>query len=356
MAVREECDQMGVSYYDTLLPIREPGPGLQDAMVGLRLPYRALASIDVPEGRVVVAFVSDSAQLSRLFSANWAQARTCQEPDATLYALARPAASYGLDERFDRARWWSRNHKMMAVFRFGSYRLVKVCVRSICSAVSGDDILFLHGCALSVGAGANQRGVVITGSSGAGKTTLVAGLLRHPDYPIAVLNDDWGAVSLSSGTSVSTVERTLHMKSSSVLALCPDFFTTAPAGSYLRDLSEPEGGARVLVPPERVYGTAWKAMATVVTHVAVVVREPAGWLPPAQGGDAVLALESEDGGGFAHHHEAFFNGSLILTTDDDMLREERRYRRLLDRTTVSWINNCRTPETLVSDFISAVMK
>jgi hypothetical protein len=148
----------------------------------------------------------------------------------------------------------------------------------------------------------------------------------------------------------------LHMKSSSVLALCPGFFANAPAGSYLRDLSEPDRAARVLVPPERVYETAWSAMATVVRHVAVVVREPAGWLPPAQSGDAVPALESEDGVGFAHHHEAFFNGSLILTTDDDRLREERRYRRLLDRTTVSWINNCGTPEALVSDFISAVMK
>jgi hypothetical protein len=38
------------------------------------------------------------------------------------------------------------------------------------------------------------------------------------------------------------------------------------------------------------------------------------------------------------------------------LREERRYRRLLDRTTVSWNNNCGTPETLVDNFISAVMK
>jgi hypothetical protein len=79
MAVREECDQLGVSYYDTLLPIREPGPGLRDAMAGLRLPYRALASIVVPAGRVVVAFVSDSAQLSRLFAANWAQAGTGQD-------------------------------------------------------------------------------------------------------------------------------------------------------------------------------------------------------------------------------------------------------------------------------------
>ncbi len=347
---------MGVSYYDTLLPVREPGAGLRAAVAGLRLPYRVLASVGVPAGRVVVAFVSDSARLSGMFAANWAQADGSLEPDATLYALARPARSYGLDGTWDGARWWSRGHKMMVVFGSGSYRLVKVCVRGICSAVSGDGILFLHGCVLSVGAGADRRGVVITGSSGAGKTTLVAGLLRHPGYPVTVLNDDWGAVSLSSGRSVSTGEKMLHMKSSSVLALCPGFFASAPPGSYSRDLSEPDRSARVLVSPEGVYGTAWSTTATVTGHVAVVVREPAGWLPPAQGGEAVTALESEGGVGLVHHHEAFFNGSLILTAEDDKLREERRYRRLLVRTAVSWINNCGTPEDLLANFISAVMK
>ena len=345
-----------MSYYDTLSPVREPGAGLRNAMAGLRLPYRVLASIGVPAGRVVVAFVSDSARLSRMFAANWARAGAGEEPDATLYALARPAHSYGLDGAWDAARWWSRDRKMMVVFGLCSYRLAKVCVRGICSAVSGDDILFLHGCVLSVGAGADRRGVVITGGSGAGKTTLVARLLRHPWYSVTVLNDDWGAVSLGSGNSVSTGEKMLHMKSSSVLALCPGFFASAPPGSYSRDLSEPDRAARVLISPESVYGTAWNTTATVIEHVAAVVREPAGWLPPAQGGEAVTALESEGGVGLVHHHEVFFNGSLILTKEDEKLREERRYRRLLDRTTVSWINNCGTPETLVNNFISAVMK
>ena len=40
-------DEMGVSYYDTLLPVREPGAGLRNVMAGLRLPYRVLASIGV---------------------------------------------------------------------------------------------------------------------------------------------------------------------------------------------------------------------------------------------------------------------------------------------------------------------
>ncbi len=348
--------KVGVSYYDALLPVRAPGDGLPGVVAGLRLPYRVLVSIGVPAGRIVVAFVSDSARLSRMFAANWAPAGTGAQPDATLCALARPARGYGLDGRWDQARWWSREHKMMVVFGFGSYRLAKVCVRGICSAVSGDDIVFVHGCALSIGAGPARRGVVITGSSGAGKTTLVAGLLRHPDYPVAVLNDDWGAVSLAHGDSVSTGERMLHMKTGSVLALRPGFFTAAPAGSYRRDLSEPDRAARMLVWPESVYGSAWNTAPTVVHHVAVVVREPAHWRPPSRPGQTVSALESQGDQGPACHHEAFFNGSLILTTEQDKLREERRYRQLLDRTTISWINNCSTPEALVADFIPAVMK
>jgi len=86
------------------------------------------------------------------------------------------------------------------------------------------------------------------------------------------------------------------------------------------------------------------------------VREPADWQPPGGAGEAVSALESEDDAGLVHHHEAFFNGSLILTAEEDKLREERRYRQLLDRAAVSWVNNCSTPDTLVRNFISAVMK
>ncbi len=346
---------MGVSYYDGLPPVRDPGAGLRDAIADARLPYRVHASIRVPGSRIVLAFVSDSALLSHMFAANWAPAGTGQEPDATLYALARPARGYGLDRRWDGARWWSGEQKTMTVFGFGSYRLAKVCVRGICSAVSGDDIVFVHGCALSAGRGGGRRGVIITGSSGAGKTTLVAGLLRRPEYQVAVLNDDWGAVSLSRGDLVSTGERMLHMKMDSVLALCPGFFVNAPAGSYSSDLSDQDRAARMLVSPESVYGTAWDSSGTVVEHVAVIVREPADWLPPAREGEAVKALESAEDTGLLHHHEAFFNGSLILTTEEYRLREEQRYRQLLERVTVSWINNNSTPEALVDNFVSAVM-
>ena len=163
---------MGVSYYDTLLPSPVEPAGLPGVVTGVRLPYRVLASIRVPAGQIVLAFISDSARLSRMFAANWAPARTGQLP--TDVVRAGPRCGYGLDDRWDRARWWSRERKTMVVFGFGSYRL-PVCVRGICSAVSGDEMVFVHGCALSIGAGPRRRGVVITGSSGAGKTTLVAG-------------------------------------------------------------------------------------------------------------------------------------------------------------------------------------
>jgi hypothetical protein len=90
--------------------------------------------------------------------------------------------------------------------------------------------------------------------------------------------------------------------------------------------------------------------------VAVVVREPADWRPPGREGETVRALESDGDTALIHHHEAFFNGSLILATEQDKVREERRYRRLLSRVTVSWINNCGTPEALVDNFIRAIMK
>jgi CobW/HypB/UreG, nucleotide-binding domain len=344
---------MNASYYDTLLPVADLGDDLRTAVTGLRLPCRAVASVATPAGPVVVAFVSDSPRLSRMFAANWARARADQEPDATLYALAQPASGYGLAGAWDRTRWWSQDEKAMVVFGFGSYRLAKVCIRGICSAVSGDDTLFLHGCALSVGVRGHRQGVVITGGSGAGKTTLVAGLLAHAEYPVTVLNDDWGAVSVSSGESVFTGERMLHMKSRSILALRPGFFTSAPRDSYSYDLSELDRTARLLVRPEEVYGARWDPGAAVVKQVAVIVREPSGWLAPQHDGEAIRMLRSGGHPGAARH-EAFFNGSLILRTPDDQMREGCRYQRFLDRTTVSWVNNCGTPGELVHSFISAV--
>jgi hypothetical protein len=347
---------MSASYYDALLPVRELRGDQAGVVVGLHLPHRVAGAVLVPGGRIVVEFISDNAGLVAMFADNWAEVRKGQEPDATLYALAWPARAYRLDETWDEARWWSPDDKTMIVFGFGPYRLAKVCVRGICSAVSAADILFLHGCALSVGRENTSRGVVITGGSEAGKTTLVSRLLERAEYQLRVINDDWGAVSLRSGSASSTGERKLHMKCGSVLSLRPDFFASAPPGSYSYDLSEPDRTVRLLASPERVYGASWTSGTVAIEHVAVIVREPPDWVPPGQNDEAVRFLRN---GGYSenlHQHEMFFNGSLILRTAGDGRREEEHYRRLLNRTTVSWINNCDTPDMLAENFISAIFK
>jgi CobW/HypB/UreG family nucleotide-binding protein len=345
---------MNANYYDALLPVGELDDEGAAAIARLRLPYRTVASVFTPAGRIVVSLVSDSSRLSGMFADNWAPAAD-QEPHATLYALDRPAGCYGLDDALDGARWWSPGARTMAVFGGMSYRLVKVCVRGICSAVSGDDIVFLHGCSLSIGAGRARRGVVITGGSGAGKTTLVARLLRRADRPVTVLNDDWGAVSLASANAVSTGERMLHMKASSVLALRPGFFATARRGSYAPDLTEPDR-ARVLVSPQAVYGSRWDTRSVMVDQLIVIVREQPGWVPPRHPLDAISALATGSNLGAIRHHQAFLNGSLLLRTPGDQLREERRYRRLLERVAVSWINNDGSADGLAANFAAALTK
>jgi hypothetical protein len=346
---------MNASYYDALLPVGELDDEDAAAIAGLRLPYRTVASVCTPAGRIVVSLVSDSSRLSGMFADNWAPAAADQEPHATLYALGRPAGGYGLGAALDGARWWSPGAKTMAVFGGTSYRLAKVCVRGICSAVSGDDIVFLHGCSLAIGAGGARRGVVVTGGSGAGKTTLVARLLQRADCPLTVLNDDWGAVSLASANAVSTGERMLHMKASSVLALRPGFFATARHGSYAPDLTEPDR-ARVLVSPRAVYGSRWDTRPVVVDQLIVIVREQPGWVPPRRPLDAVSALANGSNLGAIRHHQAFLNGSLLLRTPGDQRREERRYQRLLDRVAVSWINNDGSADGLAANFVSALTK
>jgi hypothetical protein len=345
---------MNANYYDALLPVGELGDEDAAAIAGLRLRFRVLASVFTPAGRIVVALMSDSARLSGMFADNWAPAAAGDEPDATLYALDRPAGGYGLSPTFDSARWWSPRAKTMAVFEAKSYRLAKVCVRGICSAVSDDDTLFLHGCTLSIGTGSGRHGVVITGGSGAGTTTLVARLLQRADCPVTVLNDDWGAVSLTSATAVSTGERMLHMKASSVLALRPGFFATARHRSYAPDLTE-AGRGRVLVSPKAVYGNRWDTRPVAVDHLMMVVREHPAWVPPHRPLDAVSALTTGSTLGAIQHHQAFLNGSLLLGAAGDQLREERRYQRLLDRVAVSWINNHGSPEDLAANFVSAVI-
>ena len=193
------------------------------------------------------------------------------------------------------------------------------------------------------------------GSSGAGKTTLVARLSERPGYAVRVVNDDWGAVSVHSGVAVNTGEINLHMKTGSILALRPDFFARAAPDEYMYDISESDPSSRLLAAPESVYETRWDRRSIVIDNVVVIVREPTGWDPPRQFTEVLRFL---GGGGYDDYFrqsEPFFNGSLILRTDAELTREVTRYETLLNRVSLSWINNCGTVGELTEAFVRAVM-
>jgi hypothetical protein len=63
------------------LPVRELPDERLDLLAQLYLPYRHLASISTPTGSIVVAFLTESVQLSRLFAGNWLHAETDRPPD-----------------------------------------------------------------------------------------------------------------------------------------------------------------------------------------------------------------------------------------------------------------------------------
>ena len=53
----------------------------------------------------------------------------------------------------------------------------------------------------------------------------------------------------------------LHMKMGKVLTLRPGFFTSAPADSCSRDLSDQDQAARTLMAAASVHGSAWSTTA-----------------------------------------------------------------------------------------------
>jgi len=340
--------------YGPPLPVRELRQARLDQLARLRLPYRHLAAVATPAGCLVVAFATDSVLLSRLFAGNWAPADSDRQPDATLRVLARPARGYGLDGTWDEARWWSSSARTMVLFT-ADYHLVKVCIRGICSAVSGHDLVFLHGCALSVHDRDRSRGVAIMGSSGAGKTALVASVSERRGYAVRVVNDDWGPVSAHSAAASGTGEMRLHMKTQSVLALRPGFFAAVPPDAYARDLSDADPSSRLLVEPEYVYGARWERGIIVIDNIVVIVREPPGWQPPDRPPQALELLSRGGYSGYFRRNEPFFNGSLMLRTEAEWSREVTRYEKLLERVSLSWINNCGTVDELTGKFLSAVM-
>ncbi|MEV0622090.1 hypothetical protein AB0I81_52845 [Nonomuraea sp. NPDC050404] len=310
--------------------------------------HRTNLSIATGSGPVVIGFATDSPKLRDWARGNWAVAPSDAPPAGRLYVCTAPPAAFGLDLPADTTRWWCPGERSLLSFRTDSYSIVKVGVRGVCSAVGGEDTMFAHGCAFRLDHPAGTRGVLVIGSSGAGKTTLVSRLCRTPGGRTRIVNDDWGAVDLATGTVVHTGESRLHMKMRSVLAVHPGFDAPTPMMEGSGDPDDP--GTRVLVDPALVYGRDGLAHSARLTHVVFVARDA----PPPSADQLMTVLEQGSYSAYYQRSEQFYNGSLILLSEADRERERDRYRRLFKDVEVSWLHNNGTPDDLVDSFMRAV--
>lgn len=332
---------------DLPLPVRRLADDQARVSVALLDGHSRTGMVRTPAGAIVVALNTDSLRLSEFFSANWHPAPAGSAPHAIVTAFASPAQRYGLDHELDVARWWSPDRRELIVFDCDSYSVVKVCVRGVCSAVAPPDVVFVHGCALDLAVGESHRGILIMGSSGAGKTTLVASIRRQAGLRVAIVNDDWGPVHLTSGIAVSTGEPMLHMKALSVLA----FRQTAP--SQLAGCVSEGDGTRVLIPPESVFGAGGLADSVRLSNIIVLTRNGENHAKPNPPTAAIELLETGSYSQYYRAREPFLNGSLILLDEESRRRQRDLYTRLLSGVRVSWISNSGTKEDLVRAFLAA---
>lgn len=315
--------------------------------------HRLVGVIHAPQGPIIVALHTDSLRLASVFAFNWRKGPDSAIPDVTLEAFEGSPGRYGLDDSWDKARWWSSGERRMVAFRCDTYTLVKVCIRGLCSAITGLESLCLHGCVFRLAYRDIELGMAIVGSSGAGKTTLVSQLLSDPECHLQVVNDDWGIMDLNSCIAEKTGEDGLHMKIDSVNAIRPDFFQNEPLGSYIPDASEPD--RRIVARPDRVYKNSWSPAGQRIDALAIVIRKDHSWSPPRETCDVLGLIREGVYSNYFQGQERFLNGSLFLQDSFQVRREESRFNSLLSRVNLHWINNCGTVSELRRKFLDSIV-
>lgn len=307
-----------------------------------RVPRRleaAAACLPTASGQFIrIRLDTDSAHLASFFRLNWSgEATRPTAAEARILALRGNPEDYGLSSELRDSRWYCPENRQVWILGSEYYGNVKITVRGLCSELAPADDMFLHGCAMDV----QGHGLVLCGMSGAGKTTLTAALRRALRDEVRIINDDWGPLSLRSGVLVFTNERRLHMKYASVRLLAPTMRmspATHHSENFHGDPSDPR--ARLMIPPEHVFGLEGTLSKSSLSLIAVVVRHGSTRSRLRMlGVEDLPLLEQGEYSRFYRRIEWFMNGSLFLFDDERMERQREGYRTLLRRFPVVMLEN-----------------
>jgi hypothetical protein len=276
---------------------------------------------------------------------------TDEPPDARIVALHHPPSAYGLPTHFASSRWYSPDERCAWIIGNEFYGNLKITMRGLCSELAPDDEIFVHGCAMNI----NGLGIVLSGASGAGKTTLLAALRMQLRDSLFIINEDWGPLSLRTGTLRQVGEPYLHMKYPSVKALAshldisPSLF---PSENFRDDASDPR--ARLMISPKLIFDGQLAKEGRIDLFV-VLMRD-------LTQGTAVRTLDPSDigvisGGQYSIAYrrvERFLNGALILTDEARYQRQLRLHAKLLSGVPCVLVNNGGTPADAAKALLKAI--
>lgn len=295
-------------------------------------------------GCVRITLYSDSPHLRRFFAANWGGASHGSPitREATIVAL-RGQAKAVPPQLKPGVRYVNPERTTITSLGSEYYGNIKVSVRGLCSAAAcatgkGG---FLHGAALSV----DGIGLVIGGTSGAGKTTTMKALFGViPDDVVHVVNDDWGWADHGGGLLKFTGEPHLHMKFRSVRAIAPHLEISPRmylSENYSDDPEDAHG--RLLISRQTVFNNLVADVAPFRAYIVLLRDHNQPFFVRHLEPDDVKLLEAAEYSAFYDRNERFLDGSLLLCNEADVQKERERFRRLLMQTPSIVINNVATP-------------
>lgn len=290
--------------------------------------------------KIGLSIHTEDERLLKMVSLNWGADDSSALKELNLYIDSEGRSAYSI-ERLQGDSWLCKG-----VYHYSS---LKVAIRGILSDAEIQDTIFIHGCSFELQMGNNRRGVALIGASGAGKTTLVSGLVNEEGMNFGIVNDDWGAMNISEKIAVSTEENYLHMKLKSAESIQPCFTKES-----MIMLEEYRDGMRGFTAPDKVY--PYRITHTKIFFWIILIRDikEQHYYKKIGIDEAIDIIINGSFSPFYNRKERFMNGALILDSEEKIEYHKQILHCALENTKLILINNTGSEEELIGDFKAAI--